>query len=109
MIFSWIRSFYRWAHVYFFFIVPLRLATAMLLADRHFISYLMLLELGSVGVFIALSICCPPEWIHVSSFVLVMGAREGALGLAIIVKLSRSRGGDRRAVSSLLRVRDSKI
>lgn len=34
----------------------------------------------------------------------MLGAREAAIGLGVIVKLSRSVGSDRVAVTSLLRV-----
>lgn len=88
----------------FFLIVPFRLIFSAALARRHFITFLMLIELRRVAVFLCLGLYCPYEWLHVVTYVLVMGVCEAALGLAIIVKISRSTGNDRVAIASLLKV-----
>ena len=89
----------------FFLVVPFRLCVRMFLAERHFMTYLMLIELASVRVIIRVRVICPVGWVHVVSYVLVVGVVEGALGLAIMVKMSRRRGRDRVALVSLLSVK----
>lgn len=91
-----------------FLLGPFSLVLAIFIGSRHFITFLMLLELLGVSVFVFLCLCSPVEWIHLVTYVLVLGAREAAIGLSVIVKLSRSIGRDRVSVISLLRVRSLK-
>lgn len=87
-----------------FLIAPFSLVLSMFLRSRHFITFLILLELLGVCIFVVLCLCSPVEWVHLVSYVLVLGAREAAIGLGVMVKLSRSVGRDRVAISSLLTV-----
>ena len=87
-----------------FLVAPLRLIIRMFLGSRHFIRFIILLELLGVRILIFLCLYCPVEWIHLISYVLVLGASEAAIGLSVMVKLSRSVGRDRVRIISLLRV-----
>ncbi len=74
-----------------------------ILLERHILRALLMLELNLLLTLILLGVIAPGRWQYLILVILALGVGEAALGLRVVVKISRSGKHDQVRLNSLVK------